>query len=133
MDVFMGIWRDVKLAVRSLAGAPAFSLVCVLSLGIGMVPVIAVPYGARVFTMVPPGLNTDGLVELMTTQNGPRQASSQWSYPDFVDLRDANTGITLTGWARAQVELTLDPALGGATDAQVLFVSPKGAWSCLTS
>jgi len=125
MDMVMGTWRDLKLAVRSLAGAPAFTLVCVLSLGIGMVPVIAVPYGARVFTMVPPGLNTDGLVELVTTPNGPRQASSQWSYPDYVDLRDANTGLTLTVWARAQVELTLDPSLGGTSEAQVLFVSPN--------
>jgi putative ABC transport system permease protein len=125
MDMVMGIWRDLKLAVRSLAKARAFTFVCVVSLGIGMVPVIAVPYGARVFTMVPPGLNTDGLVELVTTPNGPRQASSQWSYPDYVDLRDANTGLTLTGWARAPVELTLAPSLGGTTEAQVLFVSPN--------
>lgn len=119
----MGIWRDLKLAVRSLAKAPAFTFVCVISLGIGMVPVIAVPYGARMFTAAPPGLNTDGLVELVTTPNGPRQASSQWSYPDFAALRDANTGITLTGWARAPVALTLDPVLGGKIETQALFVS----------
>lgn len=123
----MSIWRDLKLAVRSLARARAFTFVCVVSLGIGMVPVIAVPYGTRVFTMVPPGLNTNGLVELFTTPNGPRQASSLWSYPDFAALRDANTGIAVTGWARAEVELTLDPSLGGKgkTDAQVMFVSPN--------
>jgi putative ABC transport system permease protein len=125
MDILMSIWRDLKLAVRSLSKARAFTFVCIISLGIGMTPVIAVPYGARVFTMVPPGLNTDGLVELYTTPNGPRQASSQWSYPDFAAVRDANTGIAVTGWARADVELTLDPALGGTTDAQVMFVSPN--------
>lgn len=119
----MGIWRDLKLAVRSLAKARAFTFVCVISLGIGMTPVIAVPYGARMFTMAPPGLNTGGLVEVVTTPNGPRQASSQWSYPDFTALRDANTGVTLTGWARAPVKLTLDPSLGGKIETQALFVS----------
>ena len=123
MHMFMSIWRDLKLAVRSLAKARAFTFVCVISLGIGMTPVIAVPYGARVLTMEPPGLNTDGLVELVTTPNGPRQASSMWSYPDYASLRDANTGITLTGWAPAPVELTLDPSLGGKIETQVLFVS----------
>ena len=86
----MGIWRDLKLAVRSLARARAFTFVCVISLGIGMTPVIAVPYGTRMFTTVPAGLNTEGLVELVTTPNGPRRASSLWSYPDFVALGDAN-------------------------------------------
>ena len=119
----MGLWRDLKLAVRSLAKARAFTFVCVISLGIGMVPVIAVPYGARIFTMVPPGLNTDGLVELLTTPNGPREASSRWSYPDFSALRDANTGMTVTGWAPAPIELTLDPSLGGKIQTQALYVS----------
>lgn len=123
MNMFMGIWRDLRLAVRSLAKARAFTFVCVISLGIGMTPVIAVPYGARLFTMAPPGLNADGLVEVVTTPNGPRQASSHWSYPDFAALRDANTGITLTGWAGAPVELTLDPSLGGKIETQTLFVS----------
>lgn len=119
----MGIWRDLTLAVRSLAKAPAFTFVCVISLGIGMVPVIAVPYGARMFTTAPPGLNTDGLVELLTTPNGPGEALSRWSYPDFAALREANTGMTLTGWAPAPVELTLDPSLGGKIQTQALYVS----------
>ena len=123
MDMLMGIWRDVKLAVRSLAGAPAFTFVCVLSLGIGMAPVIAVPYGARIFTTQPPGLNTDGLVELVTTPQGPRQASSRWAYPDYVALREANTGLSLTGWAPAQVEVTLEPSLGGDGSAQAVYAS----------
>ncbi|MEO6221938.1 MAG: ABC transporter permease, partial [Vicinamibacterales bacterium] len=123
MEKLMGFWRDLKLAGRSLVKARAFTFVCVISLGIGMTPVIAVPYGARVFTMVPPGLNVDGMVELVTTPQGPRVASSQWSYPDFVALRDANTGITVTGWASASVELTLEASQGGKTVAKTMFVS----------
>ena len=42
--MFHGISRDLAYAGRSLTRARAFTFVCVVSLGIGMVPVIAVPY-----------------------------------------------------------------------------------------
>jgi hypothetical protein len=70
--MFMGLWRDLVHAGRSLAKARAFTFVCVVSLGIGMAPVIAIPYAARVLQMPPPGVNTDGLVELVTTARGWR-------------------------------------------------------------
>lgn len=120
---FMGIWRDLKLAVWSLAKARAFTFVCVLSLGIGMTPVIAVPYGSRILTQVPTALNTDGFVEVVTTSQASREATGLWSYPDYLDLRAANTGASLIGWSRAGVEVALAPSLGGKTAAGVLFVS----------
>ena len=58
--MFTGIWRDLVHAGRSLAKARAFTFVCVVSLGIGMVPVIAIPYWARVLRMPPAGVNTAG-------------------------------------------------------------------------
>ena len=61
--MFNSIWRDLVHGLRSLAKAPSFTFVCIVSLGIGMAPVIAVPYGARILSMPPPGVNTDGLVE----------------------------------------------------------------------
>jgi len=125
MEILKSIWRDLRLAGRSLAKARAFTFVCVISLGIGMTPVIAVPYGTRIFTMVPPGLNTDGLVELITTPQGPRQASSRWSHPDFATLQDASTGIALTGWAAGPVEISLAPSQGGQIRSEALFVSPN--------
>ena len=60
--MFTGIWRDLVHAGRALAKARGFTLVCVVSLGIGMAPVIAIPYLSRVLTIQPPGLNTEGLV-----------------------------------------------------------------------
>ena len=62
--MFTSLWRDLAYAGRSLAKARAFTFVCVVSLGIGMAPVIAIPYAARITKMPPPGLNTEGLVEL---------------------------------------------------------------------
>jgi predicted permease len=100
--MFKGIWRDLAYAGRSLAKARAFTLVCVVSLGIGMAPVIAIPYFSQALKIQPPGLKTEGLVEILTTQVGPREATDIWSYPDYADLRDANTGMALVGWTYGQ-------------------------------
>ncbi len=107
VDMLMGIWRDLLYAARSLAKAPAFTFVCIVSLGIGMVPVIAVPYLARIPRTPPPGVNTDGLVEVITTANGSRPATNSWSYPDFMDLRNSDTGIAIFAWATAPNEIKL--------------------------
>src|SRR6186997_2317373 len=102
--MFQGIWRDLVYAGRSLAKARAFTLVCVVSLGIGMVPVIAVPYIARITRTPPPGVTTAGLVELITTPVGPREARDAWSYPDFEDLRAADTGMAMAAWINGQMK-----------------------------
>lgn len=92
------IWTDLTHAGRSLAKARAFTFVCVVSLGIGMAPVLAIPFVSRIAMMPPAGVNTTGLVEVLTTRVGPRAATDSWSYPDYLDLRDANTGMALAGW-----------------------------------
>jgi predicted permease len=106
-----GLFRDLAHAVRALAKARAFTLVCVVSLAIGMTPVIAIPYAARLTKLTPPMVKTDELVQLVTTSVGPHQQSELWSYPDYVDLRDAVTGVTLIGWAGGQSAVTF-PATG---------------------
>src|SRR6186997_501037 len=106
--MFRGIWSDLVYAGRSLAKARAFTFVCVVSLGIGMAPVIAIPYFSRALAIQPPGLNTEGLVEILTTPVGPREATDIWSYPDYADLRDANTGMALVGWTYGQSEFKKD-------------------------
>jgi putative ABC transport system permease protein len=117
-----GIWGDLAYAGRALAKARAFTFVCVVSLGIGMAPVIAIPYVSRLTTLTPPGVNTEELVELVTTSVGPHQQTQQWSYPDYVDLRDANTGITLIGWVGAQSEITFQATDGSKMRASTMFV-----------
>src|SRR6185436_1771218 len=117
------IWNDLNHAGRSLAKARAFTFVCVVSLGIGMAPVIAIPYAARILKMPPPGLNTDGLVEVLTTPRGSRGADDTWSYPDFVDLRDADTGMVMTGWAMGASEVTPRTPDEAKTEASTMFVT----------
>jgi predicted permease len=93
-----------------------------VSLGIGMAPVIAIPYVSRLATLTPPGVNTEELVQLVTTPVGPHQQTELWSYPDYLDLRAANTGITLIGWIGAPSEITF-PATGGSkVRASTMFV-----------
>src|SRR5262249_43408125 len=111
LDMFKGIWSDLVYAARSLAKARAFTFVCIVSLGIGMAPVIAVPYVARIPRMLPPGVNTQGLVEVITTTVGSRRATNSWSYADFMDLRSADTGIAMIGWATAPTAITLPGGL----------------------
>src|SRR5437870_4944390 len=121
--MLLGLRRDLVVAFRSLLRAPAFTFVCVVSLGIGMTPVIAIPYASRLSHVPPPGVNTAGLVEVLTTTNGPHMASAQWSYPDFQDLRSSITGVTLIGWAGAQSEITFPSAGTAPLHASTIFVS----------
>src|SRR5262249_12586216 len=105
--MFKGIWSDLVCAARSLAKARAFTFVCIVSLGIGMAPVIAIPYVARIPRTPPRGVNTEGLVEVITTTVRSRQETNSWSYPDFMDLRNSDTGIAMIGWATAPNAITL--------------------------
>ena len=111
VDMLEGIRSDLVFAARSLAKAPAFAFVCIVSLGIGMVPVIAVPYLARIPRTPPPGVNTDGLVEIVTTANQSRPATNSWSYPDFMDLRNSDAGIETFAWVTAPSEIKFPSGL----------------------
>lgn len=113
------IWRDLVYASRSLAKARAFTLVCVVSLGIGMVPVIAVPFAAHVMNaaITPPAVRAEGLVEVFTVSAGPREAANNWSYADFMDLRAADTGVAITGWANGASQYTIETSAGAETQA----------------
>jgi predicted permease len=123
VNTITNVYRDLVLAVRSLANARTFTVICVLTLGIGMAPVLAVQCWMRLFTTPPPGFNPEGLVELVTTTVGPRQATDLWSYPDFVDLRDAQTGVSMTGWARGVSDITVPDTAEVRKASPVTFVS----------
>lgn len=118
-----GIWRDLKLAVRSLSKSRAFTFVCVITLGIGMTPVIAVAFGMRALTSPPKGVSTEGLVEVVSTPQGSHRPTSLWSYPDLVEFQKAETGATLVGWASGAAKVVLDPSQGGERAVDGLFVS----------
>src|SRR5262245_25632508 len=115
-NVLNNVWNDLTHAGRSLAKARAFTFVCVMSLGIGMTPVIAIPHAPRIGTLPSPGVNMEGLVEIITTRVASRAATNQWSYPDYADLRSANTGMALVGWTYGESE-------AGRESVRAMFVS----------
>ena len=104
MDTLRTISRDLVHAARSLAKARGFTLVCVISLGIGMGALVALATFTRMLAAPARGINTNGLVELLVLPLGPLRAKAgvwalePWSYPDYQALRDSETGMTLTAW-----------------------------------
>src|SRR5687768_1194463 len=105
MDALNSIRRDLGHAVRSLAKEKTFALVCVMSLGIGMGVVVALLTFYRAITAPARGIDTTGLTELLVLPQGELRAKAgvwaieRWSYPDYQALRDADTGMAITGWA----------------------------------
>ena len=74
--------------------------------------------------MPPPGVKTEGLVEVLTSPRAAREASNNWSYPDFLDLRDAETGMTIIGWTSAvESEITFQTPGEEKTTSSTMFVS----------
>src|SRR5690242_15450983 len=106
MDALHSITRDLTHALRSLARDRGFTLVCVISLGIGIGAMVALATFTRAVSAPARGINTDGLTEILVVPQGPLRAKAgvwaleQWSYPDFQALRDAETGMSVTGWTQ---------------------------------
>jgi predicted permease len=100
--------NELVHAARALVKARAFTAVCVTSLGLGMGVVIAILMFMRTVLGTPPGINDDRLVELVSRPSGQLLAEAgesiveTWSYPDYLDLRDAVTGMELTGWSHGE-------------------------------
>ena len=106
LDALLSITRDLAHAVRSLAKERAFTLVCVISLGIGMGAIVALATFTRMITSPARGIDTSGLTELLVLPLGPLRAKAgewaleRWSYPDYQALRAADSGMAITGWTR---------------------------------
>jgi predicted permease len=126
LDVLRIFAHDLVHAIRSLAKARAFTFVCVASLGIGMGTVIGILIFLRTFGP-PAGFNPIGIVEVLVVPQGRLreevgpQSIETWSYPDYMDVRDANTGITVTGWTLG--ETVFRQPGGGAERATAMWVS----------
>jgi putative ABC transport system permease protein len=104
MDTVRSFRRDLAHAVRSLAKDRVFTLVCVVSLGIGMGAFVALATFSRAVAAPAHGIVTTGLTELLVLPRGPllgkagQWAIEKWSYPDYQVLRHVDTGMAITGW-----------------------------------
>ena len=106
LDALVSIKRDLAHAARSLVKERGFTLVCVISLGIGMGGFVALTTFSRAIIAPARAIDTTGVTELLILPQGPLRAKAgewamePWSYPDYQALRDADTGMALTGWTR---------------------------------
>ena len=132
LDGLDSIRRDLTHALRSLAKDRGFTLICVISLGIGIGAMVALTTFTRAITAPAHGINTHGLAEVLVLPQGPLRikagvwALEQWSYPDYQALRDADTGMDITGWVReSDVFGEPDPDRAGSPRVSVLYVSPN--------
>ncbi|MGH9221834.1 MAG: hypothetical protein ACRD1W_21180, partial [Vicinamibacterales bacterium] len=103
INALSSIRRDLGHAARSLVKDRGFTLVCVISLGIGMGGLVALATFTRMITAPARVIDTAGVVELLVLPLGPLRAKAgewaleQWSYPDFQALRGAEIGMDITG------------------------------------
>jgi putative ABC transport system permease protein len=132
MNSLQSLRRDLLHAMRTLAKERAFTLVCVISLGIGMGAVVALATLGRTLTAPARGINTDGLVEVLVLPEGPLRekagewALERWSYPDYQALRDADVGMDITGWSLESSEFgEPTPEQKAPPRVATLYVSPN--------
>src|SRR5690349_1670641 len=97
--------RDLAHALRALLKARAFSIICVVSLGIGIGAVVALATFYRAISSPAYGINTEKLAEVLVLPQGRLRAKAgvwateRWSYPDYQALRGADVGMDVTGWS----------------------------------
>jgi predicted permease len=90
--------------------------------------VIAIMLLIRLLTGPPAGLDTDRLVELVIRPQGALLAQAgtsmidEWSYPDYLDVRDAVSGMAITGWSRGDAVVQL-PDQSTPSSASAMYVS----------
>ena len=103
--------RDIRHAARSLLKDRGFTLVCVISLGIGMGGLVALTTFTRMLYAPARAIDPDRVVELLVLPQGPLLAKAgewalePWSYPDYQVLREAEVGMEVTGWTRDVSEI----------------------------
>ena len=120
--------NDLVHAARTLIKARSFTAVCVISLGLGMGVVIAILMLARFIFSTPPYVHDDRLAEVMIRPSGALRARAgtamidTWSFPDYLDVRDAVSGLTITAWSRGE-GLVRPPNQGAARNVPTMYVS----------
>jgi putative ABC transport system permease protein len=102
-NIMNDLLSDIRFGIRMLLKSPVFSLVAIVSLGVG------IGFNTTMFTVIDavlfrpfPAADADRVVRLST--DGPNFGAVLMSYPNFRDVREATT--TMTGVTAARTELT---------------------------
>ncbi|NKB87123.1 MAG: FtsX-like permease family protein [Acidobacteria bacterium] len=126
--VLEGLISDLRYASRALARAPMFTAICTISLGLGLGAVFTIALFVNFLHTVPAGVQTEDMVEVVVEPSGPLRpgvggwAIETWAYPDYLDLRDTETGLSLAGWDVADSVLSASDI--APLDVSAMFVTP---------
>src|SRR5689334_13954622 len=102
-----GWFHDIRYGWRTLLRAPAFTVLAVftLALGIGANTTIFSWINSTLLNPIPGAARTSELLSL--TRGGTVETPYPFSYPDYVDLRDANQSFSgLSGFSIYSLTLT---------------------------
>lgn len=119
--LLFGIGKDLRHAVRNLTRAWTFTLVCLMSLAIGLGINVAISTLLWVTLAPAPGVEEEGALEVLLMTRGLR-LGERWTFPDFDDVRKSDTGMDVTAWALGSRSLRTDD---GADDERLstMYVS----------
>ena len=104
----MGIWSDIRYAARVLAKSPGFLLVVVLSLALGMGANTAIFSIVNANLLRPMPVEQPGrLVAIYLTSPKWGRDVGNFSYPELLDFRKADTGLSdLMGFSGVPLSVT---------------------------
>ncbi len=115
-------WRDVRLAVRSLRRSPAFAVVCVASLALGIgVNVVVFSFVNALFLSPIAGVaDSDRLISVEYRARSAAQAFTSSSYPDFEYVRAFNRSFTdLAAYLTCPMSAGVGESVEGVTGEMV--------------
>jgi macrolide transport system ATP-binding/permease protein len=103
-----GILKDLRYGFRMLWKRPAFTIVAVITLALGIGANSAIFSGVSAFMLRPmPVEDPDRLVRVFEVQQSSPNDYDDFSYPDFVDYRDQNQSFEgLLSYTLAQAALS---------------------------
>ena len=118
---FVGIGLDLRHGLRALTKSWTFTAVCLTSLAIGIaINAILLLFMQQTFDP-PRGVRAEGAVGVLVLTRG-LALEDTWSYPEFLDLKNANTGIDLTAYGLGTRNVRRDDGADGGR-VGVMYVS----------
>ena len=107
------LWQDVRYGCRTLAGSPAFAVIAVFSLALGIGANCAIFSFADALLLRPLPVARPGEVYTVGSMNSIEAFGASVlvaSYPDYVDLRDRATSFEgLAAFRDITVGFAVDP------------------------
>ena len=121
-QILESAWRDVRLAVRSFRRSPAFAVVCIASLALGIgVNVVVFSFVNALFLSPIAGVaDSDRLISVEYRARSAAQAFTSSSYPDFEYVRALNRSFTdLAAYLTCPMSAGVGESVEGVTGEMV--------------